>query len=167
MRRFILPAALLAALPVWAHGYTVGDLSIDHPHVLATPSNAPVAGGYMEITNEGDADDTLVSVSVAPEVAGMMQLHAMAMEDGVMRMSEVDGGIPIPAGETVTLERGGLHVMFMQLPQGMEEGVEIPATLTFADAGEVEVVFTVESRETIEARTGEAADAAADDHSDH
>ena len=150
-----LIAALLAA-PALAHDYTVGDLSIAHPYAMATPPNAPVGGGYLEITNTGMEDDTLIAASVAPEVAGMVQLHEMAMEDGVMLMSEVEGGIPVPAGETVMLERGGLHVMFMQLPQGLAEGTEIPATLTFEKAGEVEVVFTVEDRATVEALQGGA-----------
>uniref|UniRef100_UPI002811C9C4 copper chaperone PCu(A)C n=1 Tax=Jannaschia maritima TaxID=3032585 RepID=UPI002811C9C4 len=77
---------------------------------------------------------------------GMVQLHRMEMEDGVMRMSEVPGGIPVPAGETVTLERGGLHVMFMQLEGPLTDGMTVPATLRFEKAGDVEVVFNVEPR---------------------
>ncbi|MDB2407892.1 copper chaperone PCu(A)C, partial [Jannaschia sp.] len=87
-----------------------------------------------------------IEVRVAPDVAGTVQLHEMSMSDGVMRMARRDGGIPIPAGETVTLEQGGLHVMFMRLPSGFAEGLAIPATLVFEQAGEIEVVFTVEAR---------------------
>ena len=152
----ILFALSLLALPAAAQDYAAGDIAIARPHALATPPAAKVGGGYMAITNAGGEDDTLVAATVAPDVAGMVQLHEMAMEDGVMLMSEVEGGIPVPAGETVMLERGGLHVMFMQLPQGLAEGTEIPATLTFEKAGEVEVVFTVEDRATVEALQGGA-----------
>jgi copper(I)-binding protein len=137
---------LAATLGAGAHGYALGDLTIDHPYAFATPPNAPVAGGYLAITNSGEADDVLTAVRTAPDFAGMVQLHEMTMEGGVMRMGEVAGGIPIPAGETVTLEQGGLHVMFLRLPRGFEEGQEVPATLVFEQAGEVEVVFDVEAR---------------------
>ena len=166
MKTPILLAALVAATPAFAHDYAVGDLSIAHPFALATPPNAPVAGGYLEITNGGDSDDVLVSATVDDAIAGMTQLHRMEMDGGVMRMSEVEGGIPVPAGETVVLERGGLHVMFMQLADGLEAGTEVPATLTFRDAGPVEVIFTVETRAEAEARMG-AGGADHDAHSGH
>ncbi|TFL18104.1 copper chaperone PCu(A)C [Jannaschia formosa] len=148
MKTTILTALLLAAtsLAAVAHDYTLGDLTIGHPFAFATPPNAPVAGGYLTITNAGTADDRLVAVRAAPEVAGMIQIHEMRMDGEVMRMSETEGGLPLPAGETVTLEQGGLHLMFMQLPAGFEEGATIPATLVFERAGEVEVDFAVEPR---------------------
>lgn len=153
-----LTAALLAATTASAHDYKIGDITIAHPFSFATVGNAPVGGGYMEITNTGETDDTLIAVTVAEDVAGTVQLHQMAMDDGVMRMSQVEGGIAVPAGETVVLQSGGLHVMFMRLPDGLQEGESFPATLTFAQAGEVEVVFKVETR-------GEAE--RAEDHSGH
>ncbi len=145
-RCLFLVASMLAAVPAGAHEFAVGALAIDHPYAHATVGNAPVAGGYLTIANGGDEDDTLVAVAVAPELAGMVQLHEMVMDGEVMRMGEVEGGIAIPAGETVTLEPGGLHVMFMRLPAGLEAGTEIPATLTFERAGDVDVVFAVEER---------------------
>lgn len=146
MKHLILLAALLSGTVATAHDYAVGDLTIAHPFAFATVGNAPVGGGYMEITNGGDTDDVLVSATVAEDIAGMVQLHEMAMDDGVMRMGEIEDGIVIPAGETVVLESGGLHVMFMRLPKGLDDGAKIPATLTFRDAGEVDVVFNVETR---------------------
>ncbi|MEM9797090.1 MAG: copper chaperone PCu(A)C [Pseudomonadota bacterium] len=148
MKKRLVAAALLSVstLGAQAHEFTLGSLTIDHPFAFATPPAAPVAGGYMTIANDGPSDDVLLAVRVDPELAGMMQLHEMRMEGDIMRMSEIEGGIPIPAGETVKLEQGGLHVMFMRLPQGFEEGQEIPATLIFQQAGEVDVVFNVEAR---------------------
>ncbi|MEM8822551.1 MAG: copper chaperone PCu(A)C [Pseudomonadota bacterium] len=156
MIRLLFAAALwLAPVSALAHDYKAGGLVIGHPFITATAPNAPVAGGYMTITNEG-ADDVLLSASVPVDIAGMVQLHESSMADGVMRMQPVDGGIPIPSGETVVLESGGLHLMLMRLPEGLDEGDLVPATLTFRDAGEIHVVFLVEPR-------GEGAV----DHSDH
>ena len=148
MKYLTFIAALAVAPTAMAHEYSVGDLTVDHPYALATVGNAPVGGGYLQIVNSGDGDDVLVAVRVTPEVAGMVQLHEMRLEDGVMRMNEIPDGIPVPAGGTVTLEPGGLHVMFMRLPEGLEAGTEFPATLVFRNAGEVEVSFTVEERGT-------------------
>ena len=153
-RALLLPLALLAA-PALAHDYTAGDLRIDHPHAFATPPSAPVAAGYMTVANQGEADDVLLAIRVDPAVAGTVQLHEMAAEGDVMRMRERADGIPLPAGETVALEPGGLHVMFMRLPQGFADGTEFPATLVFKGAGEVAVTFQVERRD------------GAADHSDH
>lgn len=154
-------AVLLSALalPAAAHEYALGNLVIDHPYAFATAPAALVAGGYLSIVNGGETDDRLTAVRVAPEHAGLAQLHEMRMEGDVMRMEARDGGIPVPAGESVVLEPGGLHVMFMRLPRGLEVGAEIPATLVFERAGEVEIVFNVE------ARGGAAhADHGSDDH---
>ena len=140
-----LIAALLLPGAALAHEYTLGEITVDHPMIFETPVNAPVAGGYMTITNDGP-DETLVAVRVDPEIAGMMQLHQMTLSDGIMRMGEVDGGIPLPSGETVVLEQGGLHVMFMQLQDRLVDGDEIPAVLVFERAGELDVVFDVETR---------------------
>lgn len=145
-RATLLAALLLSTPAAQAHDYRLGDLAIAHPYVTATAPNAPVAGGYMAIVNAGAVDDTLVAVTVDASVAGATQFHEMSMEGGVMRMGALAGGIPVPAGATVTLEPGGLHVMLTRLPGGLAEGQEIPATLTFERAGEVEVVFHVEAR---------------------
>ena len=144
MKRLLLAALLLPGAAL-AHEYALGDITVDHPMIFETPANAPVAGGYMSITNAGP-DDRLVAVRVDPEIAGTMQLHEMTVSDGIMRMSEVEGGIALPSGETVALEQGGLHVMFMQLQQRLVDGDEVPATLVFEEAGELEVVFNVETR---------------------
>lgn len=158
MKRLALIAALLGATAASAHEFAVGDITIVHPFAFATVGNAPVGGGYMQIENAGTADDVLTAVTVAADVAGTAQLHEMSMTDGVMNMNQIDGGIVIPAGETVTLESGGLHVMFMRLVGGLDEGAQFPAVLTFERAGTVDVVFNVEAR-------GHATKA--DDHAHH
>ena len=158
-RLAIALAAALAASAAQAHDYRLGDLAIAHPFALAAPPGAPVAGGYLTIENAGAEDDALIAVTVDASVAGAAELHAMTMEGGIMRMSPVEGGIPVPAGETVTLEPGGLHVMLTRLTGGLAEGQVVPATLTFERAGEIAVEFHVEARG--------ARDAGAHDHGAH
>ncbi len=142
----VLATAMIAGAPFHtpaeAHDYEVGDLVIDHPWSRATPAGARVGAGYMVIRNTGDTADRLVSGET--DVAGRIEIHEMAMNDGVMTMREIAGGLEIPAGGEVVLEPGGYHMMFMGLEQGFVEGEAFDATLVFETAGPVEVEFAIE-----------------------
>lgn len=146
MKTFYTAAlAALLALPAAAHDYTAGDIVVDHPMAFETPKTARVGGGYLTITNGGDTADRLISITA--EGFDEVSLHETTTDDmGVARMSHVKD-IELPAGETVTLVPGGLHIMFMGLDgDPFEVGEKIPATLTFEKAGTLDVTFNVESR---------------------
>ena len=155
MKTIILTATAALVMTGAAHAeqYTVGDLVIDAPVARATPANAPVSGGYMIIRNTGEEADRLVAGSA--DFAGNVEIHEMAMDGDVMRMRELENGIEIPAGGSVVLQPGGLHVMFMQLGERLEEGQERPVTLEFENAGEVDVVFDVHSLAKIREMIGD------------
>lgn len=135
------PAASHDAMPPAT--VTLGALELSGGFTRATLPNAPVGGGFLTITNTGSEADLLVSAT--SPVAGEVQLHEMKMEGEVMKMQQLDAGIPVPAGETVTLAPGGLHLMFMQLNQPFVEGESVPVTLTFEKAGTIELMLTVGS----------------------
>lgn len=138
-------AATLTAGAAFAHEYTAGALTIDHPRAFETAPNVKVGGGYMTITNTGTTDDALIAVEV-PSVP-RVELHLSETDaNGVARMMKQES-IIIPAGETVTLKPGGLHVMFMGLGDDpFELGEKVEATLVFQSAGELPVHFTIEER---------------------
>jgi copper(I)-binding protein len=71
-----------------------------------------------------------------------MDLHTHVRDGDVMRMREVPA-IDIPAGQTVTLRPGGLHLMFMGLTRPLVEGESFPVTLTFEKAGSVTLDMAV------------------------
>ena len=141
--RAALAAAILLVTPAFAHnGIThLGTLNITLPFTRATLPNAPVGGGFLTIENTGAVADRLVSVTST--VAEKTQIHEMAMQGDVMKMHELADGIEIPAGETVALTPGGLHIMFIGLKQAFVEGETIAVTLTFEKAGSVEVLLPV------------------------
>ncbi|WDR06796.1 copper chaperone PCu(A)C [Devosia rhodophyticola] len=118
-----------------------GDLDLSGMFARATLPNAPVGGGFLTITNHGSDADTLVSATST--AAKSVQVHEMKMEGDVMKMRHLGDGLPIPAGETVSLTPSGLHLMFMGLEQPFVEGATVPVTLTFANAGSVEVALPV------------------------
>jgi copper(I)-binding protein len=65
------------------------------------------------------------------------------MENGVMRMRPVEGGLEIKPGETVTLKPGSDHMMFLNIKHPFEAGSTIEATLKFEKAGAVKVELPV------------------------
>jgi copper(I)-binding protein len=119
----------------------LGDLEVSAAFARATLPNAPVGGAYMTIVNTGETDDQLVSV--ASDVAEAVALHDMALVDDVMTMQPVEGGLALPAGETVTLAPGGLHVMFMGLGQPFVEGECVTMTLVFQTAGTTDICVPI------------------------
>ena len=142
MRSILAALVLILPLPALAHDYRIGTLSIAHPTTPETPPTARSAAGYMSITNEGDEADALVSIdSELPSAS----IHRSEVVDGIATMSPVVR-LEIPARETVTLEPGGLHVMFMGLEAPLTAGGRLPATLVFERAGPIEVIFQVEPR---------------------
>ena len=137
-----LCAAVVLATGAQAHGVTVGGLEIIHPNILAPAPAAKSAAGYLAIANEGTTADRLIGIEV-PSVHHA-ELHMTEHSaDGVARMKHVDT-IDIPPGETVLLERGGMHIMLMGLTAPLVEGQMVPATLIFEQAGRVEVEFSVD-----------------------
>lgn len=132
-----------ASAPLLAHNFKAGALTITHPWARETAQGQVVGGGFLGITNAGKAEDRLLSAS--SPVAAEVQLHTMTMDEGVMRMRQVKDGIAIPAGQTVTLKPGGLHIMFMGLKAPLAKGTSIPATLRFQRAGAVKVRFAVQA----------------------
>ncbi len=162
-----IAAALLSPIAVMAHDMaqapagqtaaaTIGDIEITGAFSRATLPNAPVAGGFLTLTNKGTSDDRLIAAN--SPIAGEMQLHEMTMEGDVMKMRELPDGIAIPAGQTVMLQPGGLHLMFMRLNEPLVEGGTVPVTLTFETAGSITVEMGI---------AGVAADAPAMDHDMH
>lgn len=134
--------AAAAVTPLLAQSVTAGKLVIDHPWSRQTAPGQKVGGGFLTITNKGKADDRLISASSS--VAGEVQLHTMSMDGGVMRMRQLKDGISIPAGKSVALKPGGLHIMFIGLKRPFALGETIPVILRFQRQGAVTVRFKVE-----------------------
>jgi periplasmic copper chaperone A len=144
-RSFLAALALGLAVssPLAAHEYKAGDLTIVHPWSRATPPGAPVAGGFMTITNTGADADRLVSASF--EGSARVEIHEMTMEGDVMKMAELKDGLPIPPGATVALKPGSYHLMFMELKAPLIEHERIKGSLTFERAGSIAVEFNIEA----------------------
>ena len=170
MKTILLAAAAAFALvtPAFAHQgmvhdgcaagqtFTAGDIAVTGAYSRATLPQAKSAGGFMVITNSGSEPDRLIGATT--ENAQLSQVHEMRMDGDIMKMGEVEGGLEIPAGGSVTLESGGFHIMMMGLVQPLKVDECLALTLTFEKAGDLPVELNI---------GGTDADAAAEGHEGH
>ncbi|MGA0230379.1 MAG: copper chaperone PCu(A)C [Ilumatobacteraceae bacterium] len=153
--------ALLAIAPL-ALAACGGDdpITIEGQWARTSPAMASMGAAYMDITSsEGDQ---LVGVSVPASIAARAEIHEMVPADMAMDDSMEDGemdmdmgamvmqqimALDLPAGETVSLEPGGYHVMLIDLAEPLAEGDTFNVTLDFAEADDltVEVVVRTEA----------------------
>ena len=86
----------------------------------------------MTIENKGREADRLLSA--ASSAAGIVEIHEMKMDGGMMQMREVKD-VELKPGATVELKPGGYHVMLMDLKQPLKQGDTVPVMLRFEKAG--------------------------------
>lgn len=114
-------ALALAAAPSFA------QVAVADAWVRGTVAAQRATGAFMNLTSPTDT----ALVSASSPVAGLVEVHEMAMDGGVMRMRAIQQ-LALPAGKTVSLKPGGYHVMLMDLKGPLKEGEAVPITLTFA-----------------------------------
>lgn len=116
----LLPVALV----LFAQPLHAADVKVDDPWVRGTVKGQMATGAFMAIT----ASEAAALVSASSPVAGVVEIHTMKMEDGVMKMRPIPR-LDLPAGKPVALEPGGYHVMLMDLKQPLKAGEMVPITL--------------------------------------
>lgn len=118
---------------------------VEEPYLRSSMPTATTAAAFMVLRNMTGTDDRLIAVR--SELSGGVALHTHSEDaNGVMRMSEIEGGVPLPDGASHAFARGGDHLMFTGLDTPLEQGQLVPVTLVFEQAGEVEIIIPVDSR---------------------
>ena len=138
-KSLVLTAAMFCAVAN-AHDYEVGNLHIDHIWARALPPSAPTGAAYFIITNRGDSADRLLAVETP--IAAYTEIHEHQHIDGLMKMQRVNG-LELGAGDRVEFKPGGYHAMLFNLKQPLVAGDSFPMTLSFEQAGTVEVTVQV------------------------
>jgi copper(I)-binding protein len=132
-------AGALALLPSLASA----QMQVHDAYARAASTMAVSGAAFMAVTNPTQTDDRIVAVT--SEIAERVELHThIQSAEGVMQMVKLDDGIPLPAGETVMLERGALHVMFLGLRQPLAHGDSIEVTLEFEHAEPLTLTIPVD-----------------------
>jgi len=133
MKHLSTTLALLLATTL-AHAQT----TVAEPWVRGTVAQQKASGMFARITSAQGGR----LVSASSPVAGVVEIHEMAMSGDVMRMRALPNGLDLPAGKAVELKPGGFHIMLMDLKQQLKAGDTVPVTLVIESADK--------KRETVE-----------------
>lgn len=151
--KLALFAVLLAgAPPAFGQGNETSTIAVEQPWARATPTGALTGAVYMKLENKTNTADRLTGAS--SNVAGQVQIHEMAVVDGVMQMRQLADGLPIPAGGSVILKPGSYHVMLIGLKRPLAAGETFPLTLTFANAGNISITVPVQAMGAMQSNPG-------------
>ena len=124
-----LARCLAALLAVGAASAVYAQVTVDGAWARATVPNQSATGAFMRLTAQKD----VVLTGASSPVAGIVEVHEMWMDQGIMRMWPADR-VPLKAGQTIELKSGGLHVMMMDLKRQIKAGERVPLTLSFTAA---------------------------------
>ncbi|MFF3563913.1 copper chaperone PCu(A)C [Streptomyces sp. NPDC002574] len=135
-RRAAVAAAALAlglGLGATACGSSSGgpELEVSGAYI-PQPALADMAAGYFTVTNSGDRDARLTSVT--SDLAGEVTMHSTA--GNAMRRVP---SFTVPAGGRLTLGLGGNHLMLMKLTHKPVAGEEVSVELHFDDTDTIDV----------------------------
>jgi periplasmic copper chaperone A len=145
MKRTLFMLAALATLSAQA------QTTVKDPWVRGTVAQQKSTGMFAQITSASGGK----LVSGSSPVAGVVEIHEMAMDGNVMKMRAVPV-LDLPAGKAVDLKPGGYHMMLMDLKRELKAGETVPVTLVIEDANK--------KRETVEVKATVRALASPDAH---
>lgn len=128
-KQWLLASVFALNLGLVGSAWAQAQVSIEDAWVRGTVAQQKASGAFMRLT----APVAMKLVSASSPVAGVVEIHEMAMEKDVMRMRAIPG-LELPAGKTTELKPGGYHVMLMDLKQQLKAGETVPVTLVFEDA---------------------------------
>lgn len=124
----LLASVALAAEPVVA----------SNAWARASMPGQQVGAAYLDLRSTAGATLTKAESSAAQSV----EIHTMFMNNGVMQMRRLEK-LALPAGETVKLAPGGMHLMLFGLKKPLQKGEQVALTLHlhYADGktGQLEV----------------------------
>jgi copper(I)-binding protein len=118
------------ALLAIACAASAAEVRSENAWVRTPAPGQKTASAYVELTS---ASDTALVAAASP-VAERVELHTMTLDGGVMRMRPLPR-IDLPAGKTVKLAPGGMHLMLLDLKQPVKAGDKLPLVLTLRGPG--------------------------------
>jgi periplasmic copper chaperone A len=136
--RMLIAALLLCCSQAVAAPETT--LSVDNGQIRQPMPGRTVTAGYFTVHNHSTQDVSLSNVSSSAFVRA--ELHQHSHTDGMMRMEQLDQ-IVIPAGQSVTLAPGGLHLMLFEPADSLKAGQTVKLSLHFADGQQLSVDLPV------------------------
>ncbi len=137
---FSLFTLLMFTNPTFACPSTNSSIEVCDVWTRPKTQSSTAGGVFLTLKNTDKKEAFLISASTP--IAARVELHDHIMENDVMKMREVPS-IAIPAGGTVKLQPGGLHVMFFGVKQALKPGDTFPLTLNFKNTKSITVQVSV------------------------
>lgn len=139
LRNLIILTLLCLSAPLCL---AVETVTLTESWARATRPSGTVGAAYLTITNSSAEDRAVVGGQA--QGAGHIELHTHLIEDDVMRMVEIPE-IPLPAGASVILKPGDLHIMLYDLEEALKIGASFVLQLELDDGEQVETTVLVGS----------------------
>ena len=98
------------------------------------------SGAYLELVNRDTVPVSVIGMST--DVATAAEVHETMQHDGMAHMMPRTV-LVIPAGGTVSMAPGGLHVMLVGLRRGLTAGDSVALDVHFSDSTHIHVVVPV------------------------
>jgi copper(I)-binding protein len=114
-------------------------ISISQLQVVAPAPGRRPSVAYMTISNRGQTDVELTSVSSSQ--FALVEMHETVLKDGVARMKALSG-VTISANNSVEFAPSGKHLMLFEPTKGLTPGTEISLEFAFA-SGEILVISSL------------------------
>ncbi len=127
MKKIILLAYLLISSSAFAENSNVQFID---GWIKQLPPVVPMRAGYMQIKN--DSKQPMEITALQSEAFEVVEMHETKMEDGMMKMIELDT-IPVSAKSTVELKPGGKHLMLISPIQPLQIGDIVKVIATFSN----------------------------------
>ncbi len=110
---------------------------------IPPPGGMGMAAGFGQFHN--GCPQALKVTAVKSGAFADVSLHETTHSDGVSRMRAVPE-LTLPAGRTVALVPGGLHLMLMEARAPLQEGAQVPVTFTLQDGRQIQATLQARKR---------------------
>lgn len=115
------------------------NIIISDAWIREVPPGVTVSAAYMTLNNRGNQADKLTAIT--SDATENVELHISSVnEKGVAKMERIKA-LEIPAGESVELKPGGMHLMLIGLKGPLEDSVTI--NFSFEGSGDIRVEVPV------------------------
>lgn len=116
------------------------SIEIKNQWVRASNDGQDVSAAYMTIVSNEDTS----LIAIDSDVADVIEIHSMSMENGVMKMRMLDT-LDLIADKPTELSPGGFHLMLFDLKKPLTAGKEAHFTLHFKNKAGQEKTISVTS----------------------
>jgi len=117
----------------------LGDIEVHNAWVRPTAEGGNAAV-YFLIHNHSRKYDELTGASAI--ITNNVEIHQTSIQNDIATM-DMTSVVPLPPGEDIFFEPGGLHVMMVGINQDLIKGERVALILHFKDHGDIVVAVQI------------------------